>query len=255
MRDYVHFFGNTGNKELIFSNILQPGGLYLFLNGMHIIFDPGPGTLSSYIKSYPNQIHTLDAVILSHIHFDHSNDVNIFIDGMTDEGKNKRGVILVPQEAIENDRTIKEYLMDFPEKILLAKECTEYIIGSIHVKTSIAHQHGVENYGYSFSKDSETILSIITDTKYFEGLAESYPKGGTLIVNVPYYMAPLGKKMKHLTLMDIPKIVATIQPKQIILSHFGSDIYKRNIKNCVRQLHDITGIKVMAAESDTKFML
>lgn len=76
-----------------------------------------------------------------------------------------------------------------------------------------------------------------------------------MIVNVPYYEAPLGKKMKHLTLMDIPKIVETIQPKQIILSHFGSDIYKRNIENCVRQLHDIPGIKVTAAEPDTKFIL
>ena len=254
MSDYIQFFGVTGDKELIFSNKLRAGGLHLSLYGQKIVMDPGPGTLQAFVEQYPGQIENLDAVILSHIHFDHSNEINIFIEGMTNEGHKSDCAVFVPEQAIL-EQALLPYVRVYIQNLHIVRELSSYTLGTLTVQTAISHKHGVENYGYSFLQNEKNIVSVLTDTVYFNGLADSYPKGGILVVNVPYYSAPPNQKMKHLTALDIPKLAERIQPEKIILTHFGRNIFKYGINRCIEELKTKTGIDVVAAIPNQRFSL
>ena len=60
--------------------------------------DPGPNTFYKYLNFYDDEI---DGIILSHLHIDHSNDLNIFVELMTNGGESKRGTLVLPNQAIE----------------------------------------------------------------------------------------------------------------------------------------------------------
>jgi len=147
----VRFLGTTGDKELMFQNKLVPGGgVYMELGGKKIIMDPGPGTFNSFIREYPGMISHLDAVILSHVHFDHSTDVNVMIEGMTDGGKQKKGKLITLNCAYEGEsRVIYNYLKLFPADTCIVDDMLMTFLGDIRIE-AVKHQHGIPNYGYKF---------------------------------------------------------------------------------------------------------
>lgn len=253
--NYIHFFGTTGDKTLIFSNRRSTGGVYICIDGVRIIFDPGPGTLNKFVEQYPNEISAIDAVILSHIHFDHSNDFNAFIEGMTNGGDRKRGIVLAPGQALEGeDCIINNYLRGFPEKIIMVSPQMEYSIRGLKVKSSVAHRHGAENYGYTFFSQKHTI-TFITDTAYFDGLAESYPESDILVVNVPYASVPAGKRMKHLSMDSLPHIIKHIKPQKVFLTHFGESMVDAGPEECAETLSKEESCVVVAAEDNKRYIL
>lgn len=48
-KDFIHFFGTTGNKDIFFKKIRSAGGLYFSVDNTNIIIDPGPNTFYKYI--------------------------------------------------------------------------------------------------------------------------------------------------------------------------------------------------------------
>lgn len=253
--NYIHFFGTTGDKALIFSNKRSAGGVYVCIDGVKIILDPGPGTFHEFVKQYPNMISTIDAIVLSHVHFDHSNDFNVFIEGMTNGEDYKRGIVLAPRQALHGeDCIINNYLRSFPERIIEVDPQTEYIVNNTKIKSSIPHRHGTENYGYTFFSENH-IITFITDTAYFDGLAESYPRSNILVVNVPYASVPNGKKMKHLSLDSVPHIIKCIRPKKVFLTHFGESMIDADPEECAKALSKEVACDVVAVEDNKKYIL
>lgn len=48
-KDFIHFFGTTGNKDIFFKKIRSSGGLYFSVDSTNIIIDPGPNTFYKYL--------------------------------------------------------------------------------------------------------------------------------------------------------------------------------------------------------------
>jgi phosphoribosyl 1,2-cyclic phosphodiesterase len=253
--NFIHFFGTTGDKALIFSNRRAAGGVYICMDGTKVILDPGPGTLNNFVEQYPDTISAIDAVVLSHVHFDHSNDFNVFIEGMTNGGDSRKGIVLAPKQALHGeDRIINNYLRSFPEGIFEVEPQTEYTAGGIKIRTSVPHRHGTENYGYTFLSEKQ-VITFMTDTAYFDGLAEAYPRSDILVVNVPYRSVPNGKKMKHLSLDSIPHIIKCINPKKVFLTHFGESMNNANPEECAKVLSKEVLCDVIAVEDNKKYIL
>jgi phosphoribosyl 1,2-cyclic phosphodiesterase len=254
-KDFIHFFGSTGDKAVIFSNKRSTGGVYICIDGVKVILDPGPGTFNKFVSQYPDMISTIDALVLSHVHFDHSNDFNIFIEGMTNGGECKRGIALAPRQALYGeDCIINNYLRSFPEKIIEVEPETEYKVNNIKIKSSTPHRHGTENYGYTFYSENH-VITFITDTVYFDGLAESYPRSDILVVNVPYASVPNGKKMKHLSLDSIPYIISCLKPQKVFLTHFGESMINAGPEKCAKALSGKVSCDVLAVEDNKKYIL
>ena len=193
----------------------------------------------------------LDGIILTHRHIDHSNDVNIMIEAMTNGGFKKKGVVFVPGDALKSDPVVFTPFREQVEKVEVLKEKRKYKVGNICFETPVKHVHGVETYGLNiFGKNSS--VSVIADTQYFEGL-ESYYNGDILILNVVL----LEKKdhIMHLSLSDIEKIISIKRPKLSILTHFGMNVIRAKPWEIAEGLSKRLDVKVIAASDGMEIKL
>ena len=243
------FLGTAGARVMVANQILASGGIWMELGKTRILVDPGPGTLVQATKR-KLRASKLDAIVLSHRHLDHAADINVMIEAMTDGGFRRRGVLLAPSDALEEDPVILHYLRGYLERIETLEEGKSYHIGEIAITTPIRHQHSVETYGMILQSPKYTI-SYIADTKYFEGLSSHY-KADLLIINVvrlergPY---------DHLSAPEAGEIIKEIRPKVAIITHFGMTMWRAKPWEVAKRLSDETGVRVIAARDGMRFDL
>ena len=240
----IKFLGTAGARFVVTKQMRKSGGLWLNLENTNILIDPGPGSLVRCLNSKPKLIpNELNGIILTHRHIDHSNDINIMIEAMTNGGFNKKGIVFAPKDSLENDPVILKYIRNYVEKIEILEGGKTYTIGNIKFETPIKHIHGVETYGLNIY-GGKFQISLITDTKYFDGL-EKYYKGDVLILNV--VLLKNNDNIMHLSIKDIEKIIKINKPKLSIITHFGTTIIRNKPWEIANDLSNKTNEKVIAA--------
>ncbi len=234
---------------MVASQILASGGLWLNLSGTEILLDPGPGCI---VQSTKRKLrgYKLSAIILSHRHLDHSADVNIMVEAMTQGGFKKRGRLFAPADALESEPVIFSYLKDYLEGVEVLQEGKSYSVGNISFITPIRHIHPVETYGMVF-KTAEHTFSYIADTRYFDGLCHSY--GGELLIINAVFLEPL--PIDHLSMPDAKHIIMELKPKVAIITHFSMRTWQAKPWEVAERLSQESGIRVIAARDGMKFDL
>ncbi|MCD6237227.1 MAG: MBL fold metallo-hydrolase [Thermoplasmata archaeon] len=241
---WIKFLGTGGARFVVIKQLRASGGLWLNLANTNIFIDPGPGALLRCLSSKPKlNPADLDGIILTHRHIDHSNDINIMIEAMTNGGFKKKGVVFAPKDALEKDPVILHYVRDQVDRIEILREKGSYTLGNISFSTPVRHVHGVETYGLNIQGENSTI-SLITDTRYFDGL-ESYYDGDIIIINVVRLEEKEG--IDHLSLKDAEKILSANKPKLGVLTHFGMTMLKAKPWELADKLSKKLNIKVIAA--------
>jgi len=248
--DKITFLGTAGARFVVARQFLASGGAWLNLGDTQILFDPGPGSLVQVAKRKLDPVK-LDAIILSHKHLDHSGDINIMIEAMTDGGTKKRGIVFAPGDALNQDPVILSYLRSYPQSIRVLTAGESYKINDISFKTPVRHKHPVETYGFIFQTPRHT-FSWITDTRYFDSLAGHY-EGTLLIINV-VRLNP-GAPIDHLSLPEAKSIIEELRPKIAILTHFGMTMWRAKPWELAKQLTEETGVSVIAARDGLNFDL
>ncbi|MEW5806543.1 MAG: MBL fold metallo-hydrolase [Acidobacteriota bacterium] len=261
MADFIKFLGTAGARYVVAKQLRSSAGVFLNLKGKKIILDPGPGTLVRCAASKPKiDVAALDAVILSHLHIDHTNDVNILIDAMTEGGLKKRGVLFAPPECLHGENAIVlNYLRSFLQEIVMLEEDRSYCLGDLSFMTSINLDHNVQTYGMKFDLKSQK-LSFIVDTKFFPGLIENFEDSDILVINVvrasTYDRLGIPRtEIPHLSLDDAKKIVLAIKPKKVVLTHFGMTLLKAKPWEMAQRMSDETGIEIIAASDGLSMAL
>ncbi len=247
--DTITFLGTAGARFTVISQILASGGLWLNLSDTEILIDPGPGCIVQSTKR-KLRAEKLSAIILSHRHLDHSADVNIMVEAMTQGGLKRHGLLFAPADALETEPVIFSYLRSCLEGVEVLAEGKSYSIGNISFSTPIRHIHRVETYGMLFR--ARHTFSYIADSRYFDGLCHSYG-GELLIINTvrledkhPY---------DHLSVPDARHIIKELQPKIAILTHFGMTMWQAKPWQVAEKLSQETGVKVIAARDGMRFDL
>lgn len=218
--------------------------MWLSIDDINILIDPGPGSLVRCMSSRPklNPVD-LDGIFLSHRHIDHSNDVNIMIEAMTNGGHTKKGRLFAPSDALDDDPVVLTHFRKYLDEIIVLKEKKTYKLNSLSFETPVKHIHDVETYGVRLF-GSDTIISFITDTKYFEGL-ETFYEADVLVLNV--VLMESKEWINHLSIVDAEKIISKIQPKYSILTHFGMTMIQSKPWEIAQLLSRRTNSKVIAA--------
>jgi len=250
--DYIKFLGTGGARIVVSKQIRASGGMWLSLKGTNIYLDPGPGALVKCIASRPALDPTkLDAIILSHKHLDHSADVNVMIEAMTEGGFKKRGVLFAPQDALSDDPVVLKYVRKYLKEIKILKEGHSYSVGDISFSTPLKHIHGdVETYGFNFKLSPHTV-SLITDTRFFPRLSECY-RGDILIINVVRLKR---SNLDHLCIDEVKEIIKHVHPTAAILTHFGMTVLRAKPWKIAEEMQNELGIEVIAARDGMKFDL
>ncbi len=242
------FLGTAGARFVVARQLRSSGGVFIESAGKKIILDPGPGTLVHSAASRPRiDITGIDGIILTHNHIDHSNDVNVLIDGMTSGGLRRRGVLFAPAECLEGKHAVVlNYLKGFLEDIVVLEEARDYALGGLRFRTSVRHDHPAETYGIRFDMDGRRV-SFLVDTEYFPGLVDDYAGSDLLVMHVVRDTPFEDPTIRHLTLDGVRKLLEGIRPRAAFLTHFGIHMLEASPRRIAAGLTRETGIRVTAA--------
>lgn len=221
---FLKFLGTAGARFVMIRQLRSSGGVWLSYKSTNIIIDPGPGALVKCNSSRPKlDPSSLEAVVLTHKHLDHSNDVNVLIEAMTEGGFRRRGTLFAPNDALDKEKgVVFSYVKDFLKKIIVLK-VGKYKVGNIEFEVPLRNKHSVETYGLKFVIEKQ-IISMVSDTKYFEGLIEAYGDSTVLILNVVFYQKR--PDYEHLSLEEAIEFTKKVRPEIAIFTHFGMSMLK-----------------------------
>ena len=232
------FMGTAGARFMVAKQLAASGGMYLEEGKTRLALDPGPGAVVQYAKRKVDA-SKLDGILISHRHLDHSGDVNVMIEAMTEGGFRRRGVLFSPSDALDQDPVVLHYLRDFPEKVVRLEPETSYRLDGLEFSTTPAHPHGVETYGFRFGDR----LGWVTDSAYYDGISEQHRAAVMIIHTVLLEPRPL----PHLSVGDAERIIREAKPDLAILTHFGMTVWRAHPWEIAAALTQRTGVEVKAA--------
>jgi ribonuclease BN (tRNA processing enzyme) len=248
-KDTIIFLGTAGARFMVSRQLAASGGIWLDLSGTRILIDPGPGCIVQVTKRKLNP-EKLSAIVLSHRHLDHAADTNVMVEAMTNGGFNRHGRLFAPADALAPEPVIFSYLKNAIDGITVLEAKQTYHIDSVSMMTSVRHRHPVETYGMVF-RSSGNSVGYLADTRYFEGLTDSY-KADAVIINM---VLTEPRPIDHLSIQDAERIIKEIKPRTAILSHFGLQVWQAGPERIAEELSQKTGVRVIAARDGLKFDL
>jgi ribonuclease BN (tRNA processing enzyme) len=164
---------------------------------------------------------------------------------MTHGGTKRRGRVLAPRDAYEDDPVILRYVRSYPAAtgILEAGGC--YALGDegrLLLETPLRLRHPVETYGLRFRGRRFTV-ALIACTGYFPELETAFA-ADVLILNV-VYREP--RDETHLAVPDARRLIAALRPRLAVLTHFGLTMLRARPWEVAETLGRETGLRVVAA--------
>ncbi|NMD42786.1 MAG: MBL fold metallo-hydrolase [Firmicutes bacterium] len=254
--DWVRFMGTAGARFVVSRQLRSSAGLWCSLQGQNILIDPGPGTLCRCFSCRPPlDPEKLDAIILTHRHLDHSTDINVLIEAMTQGTFNHRGSLFAPVDAVDSDEPVVfRHTRRSVERLELLQAGGCYRINGVEFITPVRHHHPVETYGIIFNLPYGKV-SLVSDTLYFPELADHYAGSDILILNVVLHRPPPVRWIQHLDLESASSLIQSIRPRLAVLTHFGMTMLNRDPDSLAGHLTGETGVQVIAASDGLKLAL
>ncbi len=221
--NFIKFLGTAGSRFVTIRQLRSSGGIWLKINSTNILIDPGPGSIVRANSAEPKlDVCGLDAIILTHKHLDHSGDINVMIEAMTQGRLKKKGILFAPKDAIGRDGVVHSYLIDSLEKVVILDKGS-FSVGDLSFEVPVLNQHSVLTYGLKFQLNGQ-VISFVSDTRYFDQLLDIYKDSNILILNVVFDQKK--EEFEHLCLEEAFRMVKQIRPDKAIFTHFGMSILK-----------------------------
>ncbi len=241
--DQVIFVGTGGGRMTTAFQARSTGGLWIVLDGARLAIDPGPGALA-HVRGRALELDpsTLHAVVLTHKHLDHAGDVNAMIEAMTQGGTKRRGLVLAPGDAYDDDPVILRYVRDYAGETGLLTAGGRYRIGDLVLETPLRLRHPVETYGLVL-RGRRYSVGLISCTGYFPELEDVF-RTDLLILNV-VFREP--RDEIHLAVPDARRLIAAIRPRIAVITHFGLTMLRARPWELADGLSQETGVRVVAA--------
>ena len=244
----IIFLGTGGDSGAVSRQLRGSGGIILQVEDLQFHIDPGPGALVK-AKEFGINLHHTTAILVSHNHINHCNDLNVVVDAMTHAGIEQRGLVLgsksVLQQFDDNRPFLTKHHQNLVEKIIPLEKKHKVGIELIELNALSAEHTDPYAIGFKFFCPRFT-LSYTGDTKINEQLLDELAGTDILILNVPY-PENISKGL-NLDTEAVIKIVSQIRPKLAVLTHFGLDMLKADPIQEAREVQRITGIQTIAAK-------
>lgn len=237
--------GTAGGRVTTFRLVRRSGGFLIDFSGTKVHVDPGPGAFV-YLKEHGIDYRDIDLIVLSHIHLDHTADVNTLLEACTDGGKHRNVALFAPKSAVEGkDRVVLPYLLKRVTKLAFIKEGVELTYRDVTLRAVMRHSHhGVETYGLSFNGDKVVYLSC---AKYTEDMLEVYPrKPKVFIINTTFYRKR--GDIEHLSVEEVKELISVCEAEMTILTHFSMEMHERGPDIVAQELSQELGLRVVAAQ-------
>lgn len=247
MHSRIVFLGTAGNLGVVSKQSRSSGGFVIQLDDTQLHIDPGPGALTNAALSGIN-VRGHSAILVTHAHLNHCNDLNALINAMTLNGLDSHGVLIAPESVVKGNDQLKpvlhEHFAHHLEKIIIAQPNKKIAIENIEINPLAAKHADSHALGYKLFTP-EFVLVYSGDTSYASDLGDLYAGADILIVNCQH---PGKSKEPGLCSADVVKILKKAQPKLCILTHFTQKMLDAKPLYEAREIQKQTGITVIAAE-------
>ncbi|MBI4439786.1 MBL fold metallo-hydrolase [Candidatus Woesearchaeota archaeon] len=222
------------------------GGIVLQVGENQFHIDPGPGALAK-AHEYGVNLRANTAILVSHSHMNHSNDLNAVIDAMTYRGFDKKGVLLASDTVINGSSSQQPVLQEFYKKCLerfiVLRPHQRIGINDVEIQMLPCDHSDPSTVGFKFYT-TEFTLSYSSDAMYSRRLIEFYRNSNVLILNV----VSVKGDGKNLSVNDALKIISEVKPRLCIITHFGISMMEYDPIIAARELQNETGVQVIAAK-------
>ncbi len=223
--------GNSGSFP-------RPGsacsGYLLESGGKYVLLDCGNGTLSRF-----QQFHTIqeiDAIFLSHLHFDHIGDLFLLRYAYeTLKAFGQGNFLPIPVYLPETPIEIMNLLRD--EELFtfhLINDESEYNIGEMEFSFH-SMQHTVECHGISVRVGAKRLV-YSADTTYHEALIDFAREADIFLCEATTSGGAASPvPLPHLTARQAGAIAARAQVKRLLLTHSSFMEEKQEILRCAQR--------------------
>lgn len=247
MRPSIVFLGTGQGPDVVGKQIRGSGGIVIQTTEHQLHIDPGPGALVAARLNNINPRATT-AILVSHPHLNHCNDINALIHAMTLAGLDKKGVLISNNLLVNGDILMRPYLTDFHknclEKYMVLKADQKAAIDDIEIKATPT-EHSIDNLSFKINTPDFS-LSYISDTGFKPELFKEHHGSEILVMNVVY---PFDEKAKYnLNSDDAVKIINKLKPKLAIITHFSAKMLEADILLEARKINKETSTQVVAAK-------
>lgn len=243
----LKFLGTAGARFAVSTQVRHSGGLVWSLHGATVWVDPGPGALVRALSSRPRiDPAKVDALVVTHRHLDHMGDATAVVEAMTRGGFSPRGLLVAPREALEDEPVVFRYAQPFvARREHLAAGSVHRVSGEVVLEGVLAHDHGVETYGYRVRAPGFTAGHVV-DTFWLDALPAAYAGVDLLVVNCTRLRGG-DRRYLHLGADDAERLVAGIRPRLAVLTHLGMQLPPAKADEAALAISGRTGVPVLAA--------
>ena len=236
-QNFIKYLGTGGARFCMMSQMRWTGGIWFSYGGLNGVIDPGPGSLHHICCASPELApRNVRAIILTHRHLDHSTDINVMAEAMTEGGFKKQGKIILPQDAFSSpDPVLLKYCAHKVEEVICAIDKSQIDLGMGVTAEPVSHtHHGVECYGMIFRKEGLSTWGVISDTKPLASFAERYADCVYISINATF---PDKKpRLEHMSIADVGELLERLHPKLATISHMGVVLIENGPEKYAKQI-------------------
>ncbi len=282
--DFLHLLGTGGNPSGVIRQRRRTGGMWLSLGGVQIAVDPGPGAAFHAARAGLDA-RGLDAVLISHGHTDHYLDAGSLIEGMCRGMSRRRGLLCLPQEALELGIVSRYHLgLDpapwYPGGPIVTpwQDGVPVQVGPLEL-APFRVQHGPENYGIRFtvrgmrivySSDTSYVLRYEGEdgtqfvprpgeplappraiTEVREDVVAAFAGADLAILNVSFFWQ---HAHRHLTAVGAADLLRRAQIRRALITHFDRSAAP-DAEAIARYVAMESGAEVLAARDGMRLPL
>ena len=213
--------------------------------------DPGPGAFV-YLHERGIDYERIKLIILSHIHLDHTADVNTLIEACSRGGKLKQTYLFAPKSALNGkERVVLPYLAKRLKGIGILKEGSSLEAEGITVRAVMRHaHHGAETYGVEIGGS----VVYVSCARYEKRMLSAYPSHPRLlIINTTFYRKK--PPIEHLSVEEVKELIAYLRPETTVITHFSLEMHDIGPSKVAEELSQELGLKVLAAHDGMELEL
>lgn len=248
MEPRLIFLGTGGDSIVVGKGLRSAGGIILQVEDNQLHIDPGPGALAR-ARDFGVNVRNNVAVLVSHSHMNHVNDVNAVINAMTLGGLDKKGVLVSNRTAVEGaldmDAYVTKHHLALVERSIVLEPGQRVGINEVEIRATRAQHTEPNTVGFKFMTPKFS-MGYTSDTGYMPELVTDFKGVDLLVLNVVY---PADKKDRHqLNTEDAIRLLNEIKPKLAIVTHFGIKMEEADVLNEVRKIQKETKVQAIAAK-------
>lgn len=248
----LQFLGTGGGRYVIGTQKRKTAGILLETEETKIHVDPGPGALNAVIENLEST-GDIEGVITSHVHLDHSNDVEPIIEMITEVNQNP-GVLFANESVLEGygdiEKSVSSYHQNLCSRVEKLEEGSKHEFKDVKIESQEMFHTDPKTQGLKIRSKDKTV-GFWTDTQYSEELLEFYRDCETLVI---YCSQPKEKEVRgHTSIRDVPKIVEETGVRNAIITHFSLSFLNSNIEKQKKWVEENSDCKIIFAEDGMMF--